>query len=198
MKPISALPFLQNAFRPFFLFGTAFAAALVVTWAGMLGEQWSVTTGLPPLLWHAHETVFSFGAVLVVGFVLTASQEWTGNRPFPPAALAGLAALWVLARIVLLLPQHVPHALAHVGNLVARCADGDDGQPCDPFFHGTPAGRRDAVSGTALAGLRIGRRRCRLGRGLGTTNLGCVRAGAGCQRGRIRALARVAAVDLAR
>ena len=112
MKPIPALPFLQNAFRPFFLLGTAFAAASIVAWAGMLGQQWSLATSLPPLLWHGHEMLFGFGAALVVGFVLTASQEWTGIRPLPPVALAGLAALWLLARIVFLLPQHVPHALA--------------------------------------------------------------------------------------
>jgi len=114
MKPISAAPFLQNAFRPFFLLGTAFAAASVVAWVGTLGQQWSLATGLPPLLWHGHEMLFGFGAALVVGFVLTASQEWTGIRPLPPAALAGLAALWVLARIALLLPRQVPHALAAV------------------------------------------------------------------------------------
>lgn len=112
MKPVSALPFLQNAFRPFFLFGTAFAATSIVAWAGMLGQQWLLATGLPPLPWHGHEMLFGFGAALVVGFVLTASQEWTGIRPLPPVALAGLAALWVLARIVFLLPQHVPYVLA--------------------------------------------------------------------------------------
>jgi len=114
MKPISAVPFLQHAFRPFFLFGTAFAAASIGAWAGMLGQQWSLGTGLPMLLWHGHEMLFGFGAALVVGFVLTASQEWTGTRPLPPAALAGLAALWLVARIVFLLPQQVPYVLAAV------------------------------------------------------------------------------------
>jgi uncharacterized protein involved in response to NO len=112
VKPISALPFLQNAFRPFFLLGTAFAATSIVAWAGMLGQQWSPATGLPPLLWHGHEMLFGYGAALVVGFVLTAAQEWTGHRPLPPLALAGLASLWVLARIAFLLPRHVPHAIA--------------------------------------------------------------------------------------
>jgi uncharacterized protein involved in response to NO len=80
----------------------------------MLDQQWSLATGLPPLLWHGHEMLFGFGAALVVGFVLTASQEWTGIRALPPAALAGLAALWLVARIAFLLPQHVPHGLAAV------------------------------------------------------------------------------------
>lgn len=89
MNPISTVPFLEHPFHPFFLLGAAFAAASVVAWAGMLGQQWSFATAMPPLLWHGHEMLFGFGAAIVVGFVLTAAQNWTGIRPLSPAALAG-------------------------------------------------------------------------------------------------------------
>jgi uncharacterized protein involved in response to NO len=111
MNPLT-LPFLEHAFRPFFLLAALYAALAIPGWVGILGQQWMLPSGLPPLLWHSHEMLFGFGAAIVVGFVLTAAQNWTGLRPLPPAGLAGLVALWLAARIAFLLPQFVPYALA--------------------------------------------------------------------------------------
>ena len=52
------------------------------------------------VLWHAHEMLFGYAFAVIAGFLLTAVRVWTG-RPTPTgAALAGIAALWVLARVL--------------------------------------------------------------------------------------------------
>jgi uncharacterized protein involved in response to NO len=48
--------------------------------------------------------VFGFALAVIVGFLLTAGRNWTG-RPTPHGpALAALAGLWVLARVLVLTP----------------------------------------------------------------------------------------------
>ena len=53
-------------------------------------------------LWHAHEMLFGYAFAVIAGFLLTAVRAWTG-RPTPAGfSLAGIAALWVAARILAL------------------------------------------------------------------------------------------------
>ena len=52
------------------------------------------------MLWHAHEMLFGYAFAVIAGFLLTAVRVWTG-RPTPTGLpLAGIAALWVLARVL--------------------------------------------------------------------------------------------------
>ena len=52
------------------------------------------------MLWHAHEMLFGYAFAVIAGFLLTAVRVWTG-RPTPTGLpLAGIAALWVTARVL--------------------------------------------------------------------------------------------------
>jgi uncharacterized protein involved in response to NO len=81
-------------FRPLYLLAGAFAALAVPLW----GLQYAGWLPGANILWHAHEMVFGYAFAVIAGFLLTAVRVWTG-RPTPTgAALAGIVALWLIAR----------------------------------------------------------------------------------------------------
>lgn len=88
-------------FRPFFLFGAAWAAAAVPLWVWSLLEG---GRGGLTLEWHIHEMLFGFLAAIVAGFLTTAVPNWTGRMPVIGAPLAALAALWAAGRLAMLAP----------------------------------------------------------------------------------------------
>lgn len=58
--------------------------------------------------WHAHEMLFGYASAVIAGFLLTAVRNWTGRETLQGASLAALAFLWLLARVLLSVPLHVP------------------------------------------------------------------------------------------
>ncbi len=83
------------AFRPFYLFAALFGVVAILAWvAGFNG-----TDALPGLMWHGHEMIWGYAGAVIVGFLLTAVGSWTGQPAFSGTPLAGLAALWLGARI---------------------------------------------------------------------------------------------------
>ena len=83
-------------FRPLYLLAGAYATLSVPLWALQYAG------GLPGAnpLWHSHEMLFGYTFAVIAGFLLTAVRAWT-SRPTPSgAALAGIAALWLFARIL--------------------------------------------------------------------------------------------------
>lgn len=93
--------FMAMGFRPLYLAGCLWAALSVALW--VYAPQW-LTGPLGGVLWHAHEMLWAFVATIAVGFLLTAAGNWTGRNPLAGKPLAGLCALWCLARIAFLLP----------------------------------------------------------------------------------------------
>lgn len=88
-------------FRPFYLLGAAFAALSLPLWiASYLGQ--GNLAGHVHMQWHAHEMLFGFAPAIITGFLFTAVRSWTGQPTPTGVVLAALAALWVLARILLL------------------------------------------------------------------------------------------------
>ncbi|ABG41975.1 NnrS [Paraglaciecola sp. T6c] len=87
------------AFRPFFLLGALWAVIALIVWALWFSGHGSHSFVLPPSLWHAHEMVFGFAAMIAVGFLLTAVQTWTGLRSAHGVWLIMLSGLWIVARI---------------------------------------------------------------------------------------------------
>ncbi len=59
---------------------------------------------VPALWWHVHEMLFGFSMAIVVGFVLTAVQNWTGINGTKHHRLAVLVGLWLAVRICFWLP----------------------------------------------------------------------------------------------
>jgi uncharacterized protein involved in response to NO len=87
-------------FRPFFLLGALGAVGLMGLWLGVL-FGWLPPPRIDPVTWHAHEMVFGFAVAIVSGFILTASQNWTGIRGVHGRPLQALAALWLLGRVAM-------------------------------------------------------------------------------------------------
>src|SRR5512134_733652 len=95
-QPPKGVALLALGFRPFYLLAGAYAALAVPLWA----LQYSGWLPGVNLLWHAHEMLFGYAFAVIAGFLLTAVRAWT-SRPTPSgAALAGIAGLWLLARIL--------------------------------------------------------------------------------------------------
>ena len=98
------LPLFRLAFRPFFLGGAVFSLLALALWAAFwVGSvSWSPHGGW--IWWHAHEMIFGFSAAIIIGFLLTAVQNWTAQPGINGWPLAGLFSLWLLPRIFLLYP----------------------------------------------------------------------------------------------
>jgi len=90
-------------FRPFYLLAAALAMLSVPMWAlqfsGVLGQ--GVLKGAN---WHAHEMVFGYALAIVIGFLFTAGRNWSGKATPTGRPLMALAALWLLARVLVLSP----------------------------------------------------------------------------------------------
>ncbi|MGI0118217.1 NnrS family protein [Zooshikella sp. RANM57] len=97
-------PLLRLGFRPFFLLGALYAviALGIWLWAFRYGQPGWLSA--PALWWHAHEMLFGFAMAIVVGFLLTAVQNWTGIQGTREKRLLLLIILWCLPRILFWLP----------------------------------------------------------------------------------------------
>lgn len=95
-------------FRPFFLFGAAWAALIVPLWLG------SFLHGGPEAFtrdWHIHEMLFGFLAAVMAGFLTTAVPNWTGRMPVIGTPLGALVGLWVAGRLAMLFPSPIGNAV---------------------------------------------------------------------------------------
>ncbi|HSI58319.1 MAG TPA: NnrS family protein [Ideonella sp.] len=102
----SGWPLLRLGFRPFYLGAAVSAVLLMLLWQGMLSGVLLPATGLSPVLWHAHEMLFGFVIAVIVGFLFTAGQLWTGLPTPRGAQLGALALLWAAARFAALLAPY--------------------------------------------------------------------------------------------
>jgi len=59
-------------FRPFFLFGSIYAAFAVMVWLPVFHGHFDLVTAFAPRDWHVHEMLFGYAAAVVAGFMLTA------------------------------------------------------------------------------------------------------------------------------
>lgn len=103
----------ELGFRPFFLLGLAASAIFMGIWVWTLAQPQLAVAYFPPRLWHAHEMLYGFGSAIVIGFLFTASQNWTGIPGIKGIRLRLLALLWVTARVLLVIPE-LPHILVAV------------------------------------------------------------------------------------
>ena len=86
-------------FRPFYLLAALFAALSVPLWIAQFAGALPPPSAYPAMLWHAHEMSFGFTLAVIVGFLLTAARVWTGLPTPSGIPLAGLAAVWIAARV---------------------------------------------------------------------------------------------------
>ncbi|MEW5755129.1 MAG: NnrS family protein [Pseudomonadota bacterium] len=92
-------------FRPFFLGAGILAVLYMVLWLGVYLDAWPLAQHYQDALsWHRHEMVFGYGLAVVAGFLLTAVRNWT-NLPTPAGTpLALLFLLWLMGRVLAVLP----------------------------------------------------------------------------------------------
>lgn len=98
-------PLFRLAFRPFFLFGSFFSVIAISIWALFLmnpATQWQPMGGW--FWWHGHEMLYGFCVAIIVGFLLTAVQNWSGIPGLSGKPLAMLFLLWALTRLLMLFP----------------------------------------------------------------------------------------------
>ena len=93
-------PLLALGFRPFYLLAALFSAAALPLWISMYIGAVHVDGYLGGFAWHSHEMLFGFAAAVIAGFLLTAVRNWTGLPTLSGAMLGALAAVWVLARVL--------------------------------------------------------------------------------------------------
>ncbi|SDT56965.1 NnrS family protein [Bradyrhizobium canariense] len=86
-------------FRPFFLFGSIYAGAIILVWLPVFYGQLGLGTAFAPRDWHVHEMLFGYIAAVVAGFLLTAVPNWTGRLPLQGRPLIMLFSVWVAGRI---------------------------------------------------------------------------------------------------
>jgi uncharacterized protein involved in response to NO len=93
----------QLGFRPFYLLAAVFAALGVGLWALQYTGRMNGAY-LQGALWHGHEMLFGYTLAVIVGFLLTAVRNWTGQPTPTGTALMALTALWVAGRLLILTP----------------------------------------------------------------------------------------------
>lgn len=97
---LKSLPVWELGFRPFFLFGSVIGIALMLIW---LFFQNGISVNFnyyDPITWHAHEMIFGFALAIIIGFLLTSSQNWSGKEGIKGTKLKVLFFLWLAARVV--------------------------------------------------------------------------------------------------
>lgn len=104
-------PLLRLGFRPFYLGAALFTALAIPVWVALFLGRMSLPLAVAPLLWHAHEMLFGFAVAVIVGFLLTAGKAWTGLATPRGAPLAGLAGLWLAARLAAVLGSYPVYAV---------------------------------------------------------------------------------------
>jgi uncharacterized protein involved in response to NO len=105
-------PLLRGGFRPFFLGAAAWAVLALPLWLMALAGTIALPSTLDALSWHRHEMLFGFVGAAITGFVLTAIPNWTGRLPIAGLPLAGLAGLWLIARLAVLFSSRTAWSIA--------------------------------------------------------------------------------------
>jgi len=96
------MAFFQLGFRPFYAAAAIFAVVAMVVWLRAFAGYTGTGVYLHSVVWHSHEMLFGFAAAVIAGFLFTAVHNWTGLPTPTGAVLAGLTALWVAARVLIL------------------------------------------------------------------------------------------------
>ena len=102
---------LSYGFRPFFLFGSIYAGAMIPLWLAVFDGNLRLPTAFAPRDWHIHEMLFGYVAAVIGGFLLTAIPNWTGGRPLQGRPLAVLVSAWIAGRIAIFSSASIGWAL---------------------------------------------------------------------------------------
>ena len=80
--------------------------------ARLVPRPLSLDLTVPPLLWHAHQTLFGFGVAVIVGFLPPDCRQGSdGTRHTTRAGLGALAGLWLAARLAAVVGPYALYAV---------------------------------------------------------------------------------------
>jgi uncharacterized protein involved in response to NO len=99
-KPVTGPNPFALGFRPMFLLAGLSGMLLMALWLLQLAGTLPPPAHYPGHYWHSHEMLFGYTAAVIVGFLLTASRNWTGVPTLHGPWLAGLGLLWLAGRIL--------------------------------------------------------------------------------------------------
>ncbi|MCB1154201.1 NnrS family protein [bacterium] len=90
------------------------AALWILAWVGTLHGAPMLRSRFAAADWHSHEMVFGYAMAVVAGFLLTAVRNWTRQETARGGALAGLAILWAVARLLNFVSSSIPAVVTGV------------------------------------------------------------------------------------
>ncbi len=100
----STQPLLRLGFRPFFFASGVIAVVSMLLW--VVFYQFSVSVNnVSSSQWHAHEMIYAYAAAVAVGFLLTASKNWTGIQTLYGKPLLALLLVWIAGRFLAFIPS---------------------------------------------------------------------------------------------
>ncbi|WXU00378.1 MAG: hypothetical protein Ctma_1093 [Catillopecten margaritatus gill symbiont] len=91
--------FLRLGFRPFFFAAGSIGVIAMLLWI-IFYQSILTTDNINPSQWHAHEMIFAYSAVVIVGFLLTASKNWSKVQTLYGKPLLALFMLWIAGRFL--------------------------------------------------------------------------------------------------
>lgn len=97
----------DRAFRPFFLSAAIFSILAISIWALFWLGQFEFHPLYTWNWWHGHEMLYGFAVPVIVGFLLTAVQNWTGVKTITGWPLFLLFLVWVAGRVLILFPGNI-------------------------------------------------------------------------------------------
>lgn len=111
-------PFFRLAFRPLFFGATLFSMIIIAWWSYFWLNPFNWQPYGGPVWWHGHEMLFGFGVAIVVGFLLTAVQTWTGVIGLRGTPLVILFSAWLLGRALIAFGADLSPWLVMAGDLL--------------------------------------------------------------------------------
>lgn len=98
---------LSETYRPFFLLAGLWGGISMIFWILIVTQILEISSVMADEIWHQHEMVFGFTAAAIAGFSLTALPSWSKRPRISGAKLGVLAVVWMLGRLVFLVPDSV-------------------------------------------------------------------------------------------
>jgi len=90
-------PVFELLFRSHFLLASIASIISLFIWLNFYFHGSVINlTGLPPIVWHTHEMIFTFASTVAVGFIMTAVQTWTGQKSITGMKALILILLWIV------------------------------------------------------------------------------------------------------
>lgn len=100
-----------QSFRPFFFFGSLYAAITVFIWVPAFEGRHEILSIFDPVDWHIHEMLFGYLPAVMTGFLLTAVPNWTDRSPITGRPLLLLLLMWASGRLAVMLSNLIgPYA----------------------------------------------------------------------------------------